>query len=322
VPRLRLGVVVLLPADVAAEVDVLRRAVGDPQLGRVPAHLTLVPPVNVREDALSGGLSAMRTALEPVRSFPLTIGPAATFLPATPVLYLSVGGDVDAVHDLRRHVFRPPFARVVEWPFVPHVTVRDEMEPSRIDAAVVALADYSVSFDVDRVHVLCEEAGAWRTFADVPFGAASVIGRGSLELVIDESDQLDPDGRRFAAGTWRQHDEERFGPGTRWERHAFALTARRDGRVIGVASGWTGLGVAYLSELLVAPHTRGEGIGSHLLAAFASLAARRDAHRLAVRTDAASPAVAFYERHGWRIEARFDEWLGGAEFVQLRRDLA
>src|ERR1700730_1474892 len=108
VPRLRLGVVVLLPADVAAEVDVLRRAVGDPQLGRVPAHLTLVPPVNVREDALSGGLSAMRPAVEPGRAVPLSLGPAATFLPATPVLYLSVGGDVvDAVHDLRRHVFRP-----------------------------------------------------------------------------------------------------------------------------------------------------------------------------------------------------------------------
>jgi GNAT superfamily N-acetyltransferase/2'-5' RNA ligase len=321
-PRLRVGVVVLLPTDVAAEVDVLRRAVGDPQLGRVPAHITLVPPVNVREDALGAGLASLRAALEPVDPFALTIGPATTFLPATPVLYLSVGAGVDAVHDLKRRVFHPPFARVVDWPFVPHVTLRDEMEPSRIDAAVAALADFRAAFDVDRAHVLREEFGAWHPFADVPFGAPAVIGRGSLDLVIAESEALDPDGRAFAARTWRQHDDERFGPGTRWDRDPFALTARRDGRVIGVATGWTALGVAYLSELLVAPHARRQGVGSHLLSSVESLAARRDAFRLALRTDAASDAVGFYERHGWRIEARFGDWLGGAEFVQMRRDLA
>ena len=100
------------------------------------------------------------------------------------------------------------------------------------------------------------------------------------------------------------------------------MTARRDGRVIGVATGWTAHGVAYLSELLVAAHARRQGVGSHLLGSFESLAARRDAFRLALRTDAAAGTVGFYERHGWRIEARFADWLGGAEFVQMRRDLA
>jgi 2'-5' RNA ligase len=321
-PRLRLGVVVLLPADVAAQVDVLRRAVGDPQLGRIPAHLTLVPPVNVRQDALEGGLASLRTALERVNPFTLTLGPAATFLPATPVLYLAVGGDVDSVHELKRRVFQPPFARAVEWPFVPHVTLRDDMEPARIDAALAALADFHTRFDVDRVHVLREETGAWRPFADVPFVAPAVIGRGSLDLVIEESEGLDPDARAFAARVWREHDDERFGAGTRWERHPFALTARRDGRIVGIATGWTGLGVAYLSELLVARDGRGQGIGSHLLASFESLAARRDAPRLALRTDADGDAVGFYERHGWTIEARFTEWLGGADFVQLRRGVS
>ncbi|MBV8951556.1 MAG: GNAT family N-acetyltransferase [Actinobacteria bacterium] len=321
-PRTRVGVVVLPPPDVSTEIDTLRRACGDPQLGRIPTHLTLVPPVNVRDDAVEEGLASLHDALQAVESFVLTVGPASTFLPATPVLYLAVNGDLDALHDLRRRVFRPPFARAVEWPFVPHVTVRDEMEPARIEAAVEAMADYRATIDVESVHVLRDEGGTWRPLADLPFGPPAVIGRGSLELVIGESRHLDPDAQAFADRVWKEHDDARFGPGTRWTREPFAFTARREGRVVGIATGWTALGVSYLSELLVGRDARRQGIGSHLLAAFESLAARQDATRLALRADAQSDAVAFYERHGWRVEARLADWLGGSEFVQMRRDLA
>jgi hypothetical protein len=54
--RRRLGVVLLVPDPVRREIDGLRRALGAGSLGRVPAHLTLVPPVNVREDDLEAGL--------------------------------------------------------------------------------------------------------------------------------------------------------------------------------------------------------------------------------------------------------------------------
>lgn len=320
-PRRRLGVVVLLPADVRDQVDALRLALGDDSLGKVPAHVTLVPPVNVREDDIEGGLASLRDVAARTQPFGLIVGPPATFLPDTPVCYLRVGGDVDALIALKDAVFRPPFARRVDWPFVPHVTLRDGAPDDRTDAAVTALADFRGSFPVERVHVLQGEHGVWGPIADFAFGGVAVRGRGSLDLEVAESDVPDPEAREFAARAWRAHDEARFGPGTRWERHPFALTARRDGRVAGVATGWTGLGVGYLSELVVADDARGQGIGSHLLASFESLAAQRGCARLALRTDAGSRAVGFYERHGWRVEATFTEWLGGADFVQMRRDV-
>lgn len=320
--RRRLGVVVLLPAGVREPVDALRLALGDGSLGDIPAHITLVPPVNVRDDDLRRGFASIREVAARTEPFALTIGPAATFLPDTPVCYLRVDGDVDALLALKEAVFRPPFARRVDWPFVPHVTLRDGMPEERIGAAVRALADFHASFLVERVHVLQGEHGVWRPLADFVFGGVAVRGRGSLELEIAESDGLDPDAREFADHVWRAHDDARFGPGTRWERHPFALTARRDGHVVGIATGWTGLGVGYLSELVVADDARGQGIGSHLLASFESLAARRGCARLALRTDAGSRAAGFYEARGWRVEATFTEWLGGADFVQLRRDLA
>jgi 2'-5' RNA ligase len=86
VARRRFGVVVLITGAAAAEIDGLRRAVGDPWLDRVPPHVTLVPPVNVRESELETALAVLRAAAAQARPFTLELGPTATFLPASPVL--------------------------------------------------------------------------------------------------------------------------------------------------------------------------------------------------------------------------------------------
>ncbi len=50
------------PPPLAEEIDGLRRAFGDRSLGRVPPHLTLVPPVNVAEGDLGQALAVLRAA--------------------------------------------------------------------------------------------------------------------------------------------------------------------------------------------------------------------------------------------------------------------
>jgi 2'-5' RNA ligase len=166
-PRRRLGVVLLLPEPAATEVDGLRRALGDGTLGRIPAHLTLVPPVNVREDDMPGALDVLRQAAAQTRPLDVRLGPATTFHPTTPVIYLGVDGDVAALEALRGRIFRPPLERPLTLPFVPHVTLADELDPDRIPAAVAALADYVVDVRFEAVHVLEEGRGrVWRPIAD------------------------------------------------------------------------------------------------------------------------------------------------------------
>src|ERR687897_367343 len=131
-PRRRLGVALVLPEPVATEIDGLRRALGDATLGRIPAHLTLVPPVNVADDDLPAALHGL--------------------------------------HGLRDRVFRSPLERTLSRAFVPHVTVADEIDPGRIPAAVAALADYVVDVTVDGVHLLEEGRGrVWRPIAETSF---------------------------------------------------------------------------------------------------------------------------------------------------------
>lgn len=167
--RRRLGVALLVPPPVAAEIDGLRRALGDGARGRIPPHVTLVPPVNVHADAVPDALAVLRAAADHTPLLDLRIGPAATFHPVNPVVYLQIGGgDVELLAGLRDRVLVPPLERPITHPFVPHVTVADDMDPARIPAAVTALADYVADVRIDTVHLLEEDRGrVWRPIADV-----------------------------------------------------------------------------------------------------------------------------------------------------------
>ena len=176
-PRRRLGVVLLLPDPAATEVDGLRRALGDGSLGRIPAHLTLVPPVNVRGDDMPAALDLLRQAAAQTGPLDLRLGPVTTFHPATPVVYLGVHGDVAALHALRGRIFRPPLERPLTRAFVPHVTLADEFDPDRIPAAVAGLADYVVDVRFGAVDLLEEGRGrVWRPIAGARFSSRWLPG--------------------------------------------------------------------------------------------------------------------------------------------------
>ncbi len=138
------------------------------------------------------------------------------------------------------------------------------------------------------------------------------------EIRIDQTETLEPEAREIADRLWTNYDDE-FGD--TFERRSFAFTARRDGRVVGVATGWRGMGMAYLFELIVDPELRGQGIGARLLAAFEALAQAEGQHRLALMTARDRPARQMYQHHGWQIESELPNWFSGQTYVHMRKDV-
>jgi 2'-5' RNA ligase len=299
--RVRLGVALLVRPPFGDEIDGLRRAVGDPALDRVPVHLTLVPPVNVREEALPAALAVLRRAAATApRRLTLTLGPVATFLPVNPVLYFGVGGDLEALNTLRDRVFNGPLERPLTWPFVPHVTLADQAGAGRIAAAMVALSAYQVEISFDRVHLL-QEAGRgsgrrWVPLADATFGPAAIVGRGGLALELCRSEALDPEAAALVQATAGElpADCEDSGAG----RRALVITARREGEVVGVSAAWMADGGGQIAVLVGAAH-RGQGIGGHLLAAAESAVA--EAGWSCRRLDAVGPAGFYAARSRWSV---------------------
>lgn len=325
-PRQRLGVAVLIPGSVASEIDALRRAVGDEDVTRIAPHVTLVPPVNVRDEDVDAAVEVLRSAAAKVPPLRLELGPVTTFAPVSPTLHLAVGGDVHDLYRLRDAVFVPPLERTLTHEFVPHVTLIEGT--SHIEAGLVALAGYRADAVVTSVHLLRETrdddgARIWRAVADATLGAKpAVIGRGGLELELVASSRLAPEAQRWLDDRWDDMDVERWGA-VRPRDTPIAVTARRDDEIVGVASGIVrGDGPeAYLNDLMVGPGHRNEGIGAHLLAAFASRGAELGATYLTLRTPAGGPAQRFYERHGFSVWYVMPEWRPGRDFVQLRRSL-
>jgi 2'-5' RNA ligase len=277
VPRLRLGVALLVPPPIAIEVDGLRRACGDGALGRIPAHLTLVPPVNVNQVDLPAALARLRAAAAAVDGpITVTLGPVATFHPASPVLYLAVeeeGGRAGDIQRLRDGVFQPPLERTLTWPFVPHVTLADEIDPARIPAALVAMVDYRAAVSFGEITLLREAqpGRVWVPIADARLGPPAVVARGGLPVELWWSTLADPE-----VAALLDADREVAPPLASESRSVppdgepFVVAARRDGLLLGAARGWRRGPRVEVVGLVVTEAAGLEDIERHLRAAVAA----------------------------------------------------
>jgi 2'-5' RNA ligase len=291
VPRHRLGVALLIPEPLATQVDGLRRSLGA-AVGLVPPHLTLVPPVNVGERDLGTALTVLRDGAAGRDPITIGLGPVVTFHPVTPVCYLAVDDPKGALADLREAVFTGPLHRDVTHPFEPHVTVAEAMAEERIIAAVEAMSSFRAELTFDRVHLLAERRDAngtrrWDAIADAPFARPDVIGRGGLPVELSISGRPDPEAAALLA-------IEGAGAGA-----PFAVTARRDGAVLGSCWGWTVGGHLELADLAVAEAHRSEGVGRHMLGAVEFLGAQRECIALGVDAPSDGAAAAMLSGAGW-----------------------
>lgn len=297
----------LLTGTVATEIDGMRRALRSTSLGRLAPHVTLVPPVNLRAAALPEALALLRSAASRSGPFRLRIGPPATFAPRRSVLYLEVAeaGPAGDLEELRHRLSRGPLAPVAgraERPFVPHVTLANHLDRHRIDAALVALADYQVTAEVDRLSLLAEESRAgmrvWGLVADAAFGRAPVVGRGGREIELAVSTLLDPEAAGWAEAAWRE--EAGTSQADVHAREAtVAVVARHHGRIVAVATGRATDGELQVHGLIVARSDRRTGIGSQVVRHLERLAGERGLRSIRLEVPLPGEVGDFFEKQGF-----------------------
>ncbi|MEY2470949.1 MAG: hypothetical protein QOK28_278 [Actinomycetota bacterium] len=286
-PRRKLGVVLLIPRHIAPELDGIRRALGVSSVAQVPPHITLVPPINVRDEEVDEAIALARSVASAQRPIDVVIGPLETFYPITPVLYLRVSGPgLDAIKALRDALDSGPLAQDLKHPFVPHVTLHDDATDDAIRGAQASIAHYVQHVHLDAVTVLeqTEDDNVWRPIADAPLGvepATRTIGGSPVTMAVTTY----PTATGAAMGRYRSLSVEAF----------------VDGRVVGLAHGhFAPDGVAWLDELVVIRETRGTGIGAQLARAFVDAA--RTSKASEVRAVRGATIAGFLVRLGFAVD--------------------
>ncbi|MGH8975710.1 MAG: GNAT family N-acetyltransferase [Acidimicrobiia bacterium] len=130
----------------------------------------------------------------------------------------------------------------------------------------------------------------WASVTDAPFGPPAVVGRGGLALELTVSELVDPEALALLP--------ERHVAGGE-EGRPFAVVARREGVVVGLAAGATARPTATLTSLVVCPDHRNQGTGSHILAAAASHAARQGCSNLVAGPELVDEVGPFLRLRGW-----------------------
>ena len=234
----------------------MRRALGSPSLLTQAPHITLVPPVNVRDDDLDAAVAVLRAAAQHcARTLDFCLGPVVTFSPVSPVLYLQVGSDAETLVRLRRlheDLFVAPLLRRVDFDYVPHVTVHESADRGTIDAALVALQEFHATVCCERVQLLRQDPTdrTWRPLADYALNAPVVRGRGGVELHLRWTATAAPDVIRFWSNAADMY-------ASAFEVSGHWLEARdRFGTLLGVRRGF---------DAVVSDDHLGEGIEQQLL---------------------------------------------------------
>ena len=297
--RTRLAVALVVPEPYRSEVDGLRRAFGG-DLDRIQPHITVVPPVNVRDEALPEALALVRgAAAELSGPLVLGVGPGATFMPVNRVVYLAVDGveaQLGALDRLRAGANNGVLTREDHRAFVPHVTISNRVDADDVPAALRSLAAYRIEVPFRSVDLLGfdPDARRWRSIADVALGPRRIVGRGGIELELTSSRLVDPEAVAFVALLAPGESGLVDVPGT-----SLVVSARHDGEVVGVAWGRVGGSLAWFDGLVVGQDQRRTGIGSHVLAAFADDVNQRGASRIVAARRFDGGVRELLEARGW-----------------------
>ncbi|NNN19002.1 MAG: hypothetical protein HKL84_04015 [Acidimicrobiaceae bacterium] len=184
--RYRIGLIHLFDESNACRIDGLRAAFGGFGVGRIPPHITLVPPANLHPKDVDAEIYRLRKIASETSSYFCEVGPAGTFDPISPVLYLRVGGvGVDPMAVLQDKLLSSQHYKSSSRPFVPHVTLMDPASSAEIkDALGIIKSRLSIQEFRSFEMMISAVQPYWEFSSDFRFEPSRKMYRGGMSLEV------------------------------------------------------------------------------------------------------------------------------------------
>ena len=164
-----LGVAIEIPQPFGAELD-RARARFSPDDGDMPAHVTILAPIDVDADVMEAVLAHLDAVAARTAPFRLVLRGSGTFRPVSPVVFVTVAEGISACEQLERQVRSGDLAVETRFPYHPHVTIAHDVPDPELDRALDELSEFRASMVIDRLGLHENIGGRWQLVREFALG--------------------------------------------------------------------------------------------------------------------------------------------------------
>jgi 2'-5' RNA ligase len=163
-----LGVIISLPAELAAEIGARRARYAGPGAAVVPPHITLVS--GRATDSWDDAACYVREVAAAGEPFTLSLRGTGTFEPLSPVVYLNVESGAENCAKLHDALLEGPVEHLLDFDFHPHLTVAHDLDADAMEQAKDEMADFTADFEVTSIGLFDFLAGGWALREELELG--------------------------------------------------------------------------------------------------------------------------------------------------------
>lgn len=148
----------------------------DPHYALIPPHITLKRSFEANDDKLDELITEMKHIANETDRFTIHINKVSTFSPVTNTIYFKVE-PVQALMDLQAKMHVDKFEDNNEHPFVPHITIAQDLVHDEYSDVFGRLKMESFQFEdtIDRFQLLYQlDNGSWTVYETFVFGKEQV----------------------------------------------------------------------------------------------------------------------------------------------------
>jgi 2'-5' RNA ligase len=163
-----IGVAVAIPSPHREVIDAAREQY-EPAASDLPAHVTVLAPIDVDAEAMPAVQAHLARVAATTQPFRLTLRGTDTFRPVSPVVFVAVVDGAAACEELEQRVRSGDMAVETRYPYHPHVTLAHDVPEPMLDRAFAELAGFEASIDVSSVGLYEYLDGSWHLVQEFPF---------------------------------------------------------------------------------------------------------------------------------------------------------
>lgn len=157
-----IGVAIEIPEPYGSQLEAVRKSVNDPQAGKVPAHVTLLPPTLLADAQIGAVCAHLERAAAQLEPFSILLRGTGTFRPVSQVVFVALAMGIAECERLEERVRSGILEQDLRFNYHPHVTIAHDVPSPDLDRAFESMSGFEAEFLVNKFTLYTyTDAGEW-----------------------------------------------------------------------------------------------------------------------------------------------------------------